>query len=169
MRMNYDTVHWNLRKAPTDMLPPDTVLVDVGRDRDRILARMKPKTRYNIGLAHRKGVRIRDAGIDGLPQWYELYRQTVKRHQMTMNSIDYFEAAFKVYDRDCDSPARIHLLLAEAGDHPLAGIILAVSGKRATYLYGASSANSEDKGFMASYAAPVGRDMPCTKQRVCGL
>jgi lipid II:glycine glycyltransferase (peptidoglycan interpeptide bridge formation enzyme) len=40
-----------------------------------------------------------------------------------------------------DSPASVHLLLA--------GIILAISGGRATYLYGASA--SENKNLMASY------------------
>ena len=151
MRMNFDTEHWNLRKAPTDLLPPDTVLVDVSMDRDRILSQMKPKTRYNIRLSKRKGVRVRDAGIEGLPAWYGLYRHTARRHKMDLNDMDYFGAALKVSDSDCDSPARIHLLLAEVGDRPVAGIMLAISGNRATYLYGASSSDPEDRGYMASY------------------
>lgn len=150
MRMNFDTEHWNLRKAPTDLLPPDTVLVDVEADRDRILAQMRPKTRYNIRLSARKGVRVREAGIEELPVWYELYRQTAKRHGMSLNSMDYFKSVFQVRNRDVDSPARAHLLLAEADGKALAGIITAVSGSRATYLYGASS--SENKNLMASYA-----------------
>ncbi|MFW6011181.1 MAG: lipid II:glycine glycyltransferase FemX, partial [Desulfosalsimonas sp.] len=150
MRMNFDTEHWNLRKAPTDLLPPDTVLVDVEADRDRILAQMRPKTRYNIRLSARKGVRVREAGIEELPVWYELYRETTKRHGMSLNSMEYFKSLFKVKNRDVDSPARAHLLLAEADGKALAGIITAVSGLRATYLYGASS--SENKNLMASYA-----------------
>lgn len=150
MRMNFDTRNWNLRKAPTDLLPPDTVLLDVASDRDRILRRMKPKTRYNIRLSARKGVRVRDAGLEGLSAWYELYRQTAERHGMSLNSRQYFASAFRVRDRDIDSPAKLHLLIAEAGDKPLAGIIFAVSGIRATYLYGASA--SERKNLMASYA-----------------
>ena len=150
MRMNFDTAHWNLKKAPTDLLPPDTVLVDVAADRDRILKRMKPKTRYNIRLSARKGVRVRDAGIDGLPAWYDLYRRTARRHGMSLNDMDYFASAFRVENRGCQSPASVHLLLAEAGDQPLAGIILAISGSRATYLYGASAA--EQKNLMGSYA-----------------
>lgn len=152
MRMNFDTEHWNLRKSPTDMLPPDTVLVDLSEDRDRILARMKPKTRYNIGLSGRKGVQVRDAGLEGLPAWYALYRKTAGRHGMALNDLNYFRAALKVYDRDCRSPARIHMLLAEVSGRPVAGIILAISGSRATYLYGASSSGYEDRGYMASYA-----------------
>lgn len=152
MRMNFDTEHWNLRKSPTDLLPPDTVLIDVSRDRERILARMKPKTRYNIRLSARKKVHVRDAGVEGLPAWYALYRETARRHGMNLNSMEYFRAALDVADSDCDSPAGTHLLLAEAGKRAVAGIVLAVSGNRATYLYGASSAQSGDRGLMASYA-----------------
>ncbi|MGM0402940.1 MAG: lipid II:glycine glycyltransferase FemX, partial [Thermodesulfobacteriota bacterium] len=152
MRMNFDTEKWNLRKAPTDLLPPDTVIIDVGVDRDRILSRMKSKTRYNIRLSGRKGVRIREAGIEGLPAWYELYRDTAIRHKMDLNDMAYFSAAFNVADSDCDSPARMHLLLAEVGDRPVAGIMLAISGNRATYLYGASSSDPQDRKFMAPYA-----------------
>lgn len=150
MRMNFDTEYWNLRKAPTDLLPPDTVLIDVASGRKRILARMKPKTRYNIRLAAKKGVRVRDAGPKGLDAWYSIYRETAKRHGMSLNNKDYFASAFMVKNRDIDSPANVHLLLAEAGGRPLAGIIMAVAGTRATYLYGASS--SEQKNLMASYA-----------------
>lgn len=150
MRMNFDTKHWNLRKAPTDLLPPDTVLVDVASDRDRILGRMKPKTRYNIRLSARKGVTVRDAGIEGLPVFYDLYCQTAKRHNMALNTMDYFASVFKVKNRECDSPARVHLLLAEADGKAISGIILAVSDTRATYLYGASC--SFHKNLMASYA-----------------
>lgn len=150
MRMNFDTQHRNLRKAPTDLLPPDTVLVDVSSGRDRILAQMKPKTRYNIRLAERKGVRVRSAGIGQLGTWYDLYRETAQRHGMTLNSRQYFESVFRVENSDVKSPASVHLLLAEEGGDVLAGIIVAVSGRRATYLYGASSA--EKKNLMAPYA-----------------
>ncbi|MFW6297396.1 MAG: lipid II:glycine glycyltransferase FemX [Desulfosalsimonas sp.] len=150
MRMNFDTEHWNLRKAPTDLLPPDTVLLDVESDRDQILAQMKSKTRYNIRLSAKKGVRVREAGIEELPVWYDLYCQTANRHKMSLNSLEYFKAVFRVKNRDVDSPARVHLLLAEAGGRTLAGIIMAISGTRATYLYGASS--SEQKHLMASHA-----------------
>lgn len=150
MRMNFDTEYWNLRKSPTDLLPPDTVLIDVQSDRDRILKRMKPKTRYNIRLSARKGVRVRDAGIAGLPVWYDLYCQTAKRHKMALNDMAYFASALQVPKQKSSSGAKVHLLLAETGDEPLAGIILAISGTRATYLYGASS--SAHANLMGSYA-----------------
>lgn len=150
MRMNFDTKRRKLRKAPTDLLPADTVILDLNAGPDRMLARMKPKTRYNIRLSARKGVKVRDAGLKGLEAWYGIYRETAVRHGMTLNSLDYFKAALEVNSGDSYSPACLHLLMAEIKGSPAAGMILAISGGRATYLYGASS--SEKKNFMPSYA-----------------
>ena len=150
MRMNFDTKRYNLRKAPTDLLPTDTVILDLTTDRDRLLSRMKPKTRYNIRLSKRKGVHVREAGIKDLPLWYDIYCETADRHGMTLNGLDYFKAAFEVNASDSGSPASIHLLLAETDEKPVAGILLAIAASRATYLYGASSLKKSH--CMPSYA-----------------
>ena len=139
MRMNFDTKRWNLRKAPTDLLPTDTVILDLATDRERLMKRMKPKTRYNIRLSTRKGVRVREAGVKDLAAWYDIYCETADRHGMMLNDLDYFKTALEVKASDTGSPASIHLLLAEVDKKPVAGILLAISGSRATYLYGASS------------------------------
>ncbi len=150
MRMNFDTSRWNLYKAPTDLLPINTVILDLSPDKDLILKRMKAKTRYNIRLAERKGVRVREAGITELPLWYDLYCQTAKRHGMLLNDINYFRSVLEVRAKDSKSPARVRMLLAEVDERVVAGMMMAVSGPRATYLYGASS--TEFRSFMAPYA-----------------
>jgi len=150
MRMNFDTKRWNLYKAPTDLLPINTVILDLSLDQDLILKQMKPKTRYNIRLAGRKGVRVREAGIAELPVWYELYCRTAKRHNMLLNDIDYFRSVLEIRAKDSKSPARVSLLLAEVEERVVAGMMMAISGPRATYLYGASSFRS--RNFMAPYA-----------------
>ena len=53
-KLNYGTAEWNLRKANTNILPANTIVVDLTPDEATILDRMKPKTRYNIRLARRK-------------------------------------------------------------------------------------------------------------------
>lgn len=67
LQLNFGTVCHPLRKANTNILPANTVVVDLCRSEEEILCRMKSKTRYNIKLALRKGVEVRSVGIEGLP------------------------------------------------------------------------------------------------------
>ncbi|MFW5993435.1 MAG: lipid II:glycine glycyltransferase FemX [Desulfohalobiaceae bacterium] len=150
MRMNFDTRHWNLRKACTDLLPTDTVILDLRQDLEGLLAGMKPKTRYNIRLASRKGVRVREAGLEELPLWYELYQETAQRHGMLLDDLEYFRSVLNTQAKDSSSPGGVRLLLAELKHTPVAGIMLALSGGRATYLYGASAI--AHRSCMAPYA-----------------
>lgn len=150
IRLNYETQNWNLKKANTNILPSDTVFIDLNRDEDRILKEMKPKSRYNVRLSMRKGVRVRQASFDDLGVWYDLYRQTCTRNRLYLHDIEHFKAVLKTDARDSRSPAEAEMLIAEIGDTPLAAMFLVFSGKRATYLYGASS--STNRHYMAAYA-----------------
>ena len=58
MRMNMGTQHWNIRKSFEDLTVASSLVVDIGKSEYAILEGMKPKTRYNIGLAQRKGVTV---------------------------------------------------------------------------------------------------------------
>ncbi len=148
MRMNFCTETWNLRKAPTDILPAHTVFVDIKQDQNMLLQRMKPKTRYNIRLAHRKGVKVSPVTNEQLPVWYQMYQETTRRNGIISNEIDYFRSVIKAKQKQ--KHADIHLLMAEADGKPLAGMFLAISGKRATYLYGAST--RDNRNYMSTYA-----------------
>ncbi len=150
MRMNFDTRHFRLRKALTDMLPAHTVMLNLNKDNEKLLNSMKPKTRYNIRLSGRKGVKVRRAGMNELPTWFRLYHETYSRNNLASNGAEFFEAVLQTHASDTRSPGEVDLLLAEKEDEPLAGMFLARSGGRATYLYGASS--SKQKNLMASYA-----------------
>jgi len=44
LRMNWGSGNAALRKAPSDILPPDTIIIDLKRDEDAMLAKMRPKT-----------------------------------------------------------------------------------------------------------------------------
>ena len=46
--MNWRVPATGLRKTPGDLLPPDTILLDLKSDDDIILEHLKPKTRYKI-------------------------------------------------------------------------------------------------------------------------
>jgi lipid II:glycine glycyltransferase (peptidoglycan interpeptide bridge formation enzyme) len=172
MRMNFDTRHFRLRKAPSDMLPAHTVMLDLKKDEDHLLKEMKSKTRYNIRLSQRKGVKVRKAGMDELPKWFRLYDETYSRNKLASNDMAFFEQVFKTRADDTWSPGEVDLLLAEKEGEPLAGMFLARSGNRATYLYGASS--SRKRNLQASHALQWGaiqqsREMGCKEYDLFGI
>ncbi len=149
IRLNFNTSYWNLRKANTDMLPKDTFFIDLACSREKILERMKSKTRYNIRLARRRGVRVRKAAMDDLDAWYVLYRETCARNGLFLHDFDHFRMILFTDAEDTPSPAEVELLVAEKDSTPLAALFLVYSAKRATYLYGASS--SSNRHLMAPY------------------
>ncbi|MBO0779797.1 MAG: peptidoglycan bridge formation glycyltransferase FemA/FemB family protein, partial [Ktedonobacteraceae bacterium] len=60
--------------------PLRTIIVDLEPDEDAILARMKEKWRYNIGLARRRGVTVRVAETEqDVRSWYALLQVTSER------------------------------------------------------------------------------------------
>ncbi|NBC84191.1 MAG: peptidoglycan bridge formation glycyltransferase FemA/FemB family protein [Bacteroidetes bacterium] len=150
MRMNMDTHYWQLRKAPTNVLPSNTVFIDLEQSDDILLARMKSKTRYNIRLAQRKGVKISKAGMDELPVWYDLYQQTTQRNGLTHDEMSYFQSVLKLQHHHQTPNTKVFLLMAKMNEIPLAGLFLTISGGRASYLYGASS--NENRQYMGTYA-----------------
>ena len=150
LRMNFDTASGNLRKAPTNILPANTVFLDLKTDQEKLLQKMKAKTRYNIRLSHRRGVRVVDVGPEQLEEWYRLYRETARRNHIALHDFHYFQAIFAARADNDKRRISVHLLLAQVEDEPLAGMFLALCDRQAVYLYGASSSRQRNK--MASYA-----------------
>jgi lipid II:glycine glycyltransferase (peptidoglycan interpeptide bridge formation enzyme) len=144
-------IHAPLRRSAVAVQPSDTVVVDLRLTDDEILKRMKPKWRYNIGLADKRGVTVRSAGIEGIEAFYSLYQETAKRDGISIHDISYYRTLFThcgEYPRTGGQELRLYL--AEYGGNPLAAIIVLFRRAEATYLYGASS--NENRNLMATYA-----------------
>jgi len=153
LRMNFGTKSWSLRKASIDMTVADAVIVDLAGTEEEVLSNMKPKTRYNIRLAKRKGVEVLHASINMLPTFYDLYRQTAERNSFHPCSYKHFSALFSALSSTPDS-SEIHFLLAKRDQDILAGAIIAISCRTATYLFGASS--NHNRNLMGPYAVQWG-------------
>ncbi len=122
-------------KLASSIQPRTTIHLDLTRDLDTILAQMKPKWRYNIRLAERKGVTVREAKSDDLPTFYRLMQITGERDRFAIHSLDYYRAAFELFTaRDY-----ARLFVAEYKRELLAAIFVTAFGGEAIYLYGASS------------------------------
>ncbi|MGB1254058.1 MAG: lipid II:glycine glycyltransferase FemX, partial [Candidatus Promineifilaceae bacterium] len=76
--------------ANTDTIqPPRTMLIDIAPDEAKILASFKSKTRYNIRLAGRKEVTVREATSADLPAFNALMKLTGARNDFGVHSADY--------------------------------------------------------------------------------
>src|SRR6056297_3103285 len=148
LRMNFDTHYGMLRRSPSDVLPTNTVFMDLQHSRDEMMQGMKSKTRYNIRLSYRKGVTVREGSLEDLPAWYAIYEETVRRNGILRSDYQYFRNVLTA--RKNSKSSSVHLLLAEKDGLPVAGMFLAKSAERATYLYGASS--SSRRNLMSTYA-----------------
>jgi lipid II:glycine glycyltransferase (peptidoglycan interpeptide bridge formation enzyme) len=131
------------KRAAADIQPPDTVLVDLTLPAEDILAAMKPKWRYNIGLAEKRGVAVTQRGEQGIDIFYHLLAETAARDGIAIHHIDYYKALFE----ECRD---LHLYTAEHDGDVIAAIVTLFRGKQATYLYGASA--NVKRNVMAPYA-----------------
>ena len=62
-----------------------------------MLARMKPKTRYNIRLAEKKGVSVRVGTLDDLPMLYKMYAETSVRDGFVIRDENYYMTVWKLF------------------------------------------------------------------------
>ncbi|MFZ5942236.1 MAG: lipid II:glycine glycyltransferase FemX [Bacteroidota bacterium] len=148
-RLNFNTRNKNLFKSYSNNLPANTIFLNLRHGNEDLLERMKSKTRYNIRLSGKKGIRVRDYGMEHLKDWYEMYRETVERNRITLHGRKYFYNVLAAGMSD-EVPVDTHLLMADYNGEYLAALMLVLSGKRGTYLYGASSGKMRNR--MATYA-----------------
>jgi peptidoglycan pentaglycine glycine transferase (the first glycine) len=116
--------------------PVRTILLDIQADEGRLLMGMKEKWRYNVRLAARKGVQVSTADTqEDLRAWYALLKTTGERGHFGIHTLDYYRRVWQVLGQR--SQAR--LFVARAEGELLAGVFVALLGREAIYLYGASS------------------------------
>jgi lipid II:glycine glycyltransferase (peptidoglycan interpeptide bridge formation enzyme) len=135
-------------RSAADVQCPDTTIVDLGAGEDAILNGMKSKGRYNIRLAHKRGVRVRSGGAEELNRFYALYQETARRDGISIHALSYYRALFAHCAEYPGQELRLYFADYE-GRTPASAIVLFRKGA-ATYLYGASS--NEDRTVMAPYA-----------------
>jgi peptidoglycan pentaglycine glycine transferase (the first glycine) len=136
------------RASPHTVQPQRSLVVDLRRTEAEILAAMKPKTRYNIGLARKKDVTIRAAASSSdVEQFVALMAVTGRRDGFGVHAPDYYRQAYVLF-----APlGRCALFLAEHAGEALAGVMAFALGPRAWYFYGASS--DRERQRMAPYLA----------------
>jgi ferredoxin len=100
-----------------------------------LLYRMKQKTRYNVGLAERRGVHIRHGELADLPLLYRMYAATSVRDHFVIRDEGYYQDAWGAFI----AAGLAQALIAEVGGEPVAGLIVYRFADKAWYLYGMST------------------------------
>jgi lipid II:glycine glycyltransferase (peptidoglycan interpeptide bridge formation enzyme) len=112
-----------------------TMVLKLGRNDDDLLAAMKPKTRYNIRLAEKRGVVVRlGAPGEDFDRLVALYAETAVRDGFVIRPRDYYLRAWGGFI----AAGLAQPFLAEVEGQAVAGLVVFRFGRRAWYLYGMS-------------------------------
>ncbi len=125
---------YGFRSSPQRVQPLSTIHIDLAADEETLLARMKPKWRYNIRLAERRGVTVRDGIPADLPAIQKLLEVTGVRDGFGVHSADYYALAAELFMPG----GQMTWLLAEHEGDLLAAIAVFALGRNAWYMWGAS-------------------------------
>lgn len=131
------------RISKHDIQPPRTITINIQDGEENILSRMKPKCRYNIRLAEKKGVKVR--AWDDIAAFHEMMTITGGRDDFGVHSREYYQRAYELFR----PKGTCELLVAEYEGRPLASLMIFANGRRAWYVYGASS--NEERNRMPAY------------------
>ncbi len=140
--------HWfpHTMRSPADLLPPETLCLDLTQSTDVILRQMRPKGRYNIGVSQRHGVSVEFSTEDQtIPQFFDVFYDTVQRQK-------FFGEPYGFFIKLCQTLFRAgmaEIALARYEGEVLAVLLAVYWGERCTYLYGGRL--EKNRHVMASY------------------
>jgi len=120
-------------------------IVDINKTEKELISKMHPKTRYNIRLAERKGVKVTIDNSEVSFKWFLslLFDKTVTRQGFYAHTPEYYKQLWSVLQ-----PAGMaHLIRASFKDKTLSVLMAFVHGDKIYYPYGAST--REYKELMA--------------------
>jgi len=125
------------RKARYDLNLKTTLIVDLSLSEEKLLAKMKGKTRYNVRLAAKKGIEVVEPDFEeGWEIFYAWMKHTSERKvgYSLRRSRNYLHAVTRyMYDT-----GQGRLFFARHEGTPLAGIYVFTFGEKYWYMYGAS-------------------------------
>ncbi|MGA2111335.1 MAG: peptidoglycan bridge formation glycyltransferase FemA/FemB family protein [Anaerolineales bacterium] len=138
-RLQAGLMELGFRPSAHTVQPPRSIVVDLQPSEEEILGRMKQKTRYNIHLAQRHGVRVESS--EDVEPFCNLMRITARRDGFASHAQAYYHRALDLF-----APSgRAKLFLAYFEQQLVGGVMAFRQGERAWYLYGASADQHREK------------------------
>ncbi len=143
VRETLESLGWRFSNSQVQFR--NTLWLDLTPDEDEILRRMKQKTRYNIRLAARKGVRVRMGSAADYDLLYRMYAVTAARDGFIIRPREYY---LRVWGRLADA-GLADFFIAEVEGKPVAALVMFHFAERAYYFYGMST--GEHRNLMPTY------------------
>lgn len=127
-------------RAPHDMQPKEIFAIDISKPAEQLLAEMKSKTRYNIGLAKKKGVTIKSSNNASseekgryTEEFIRLIGEMAARNGIKTHPENYFRKMIQSF-----SDKELQIYVAYYGEKVIAANLVLFNGNNAIYLHGAS-------------------------------
>jgi peptidoglycan pentaglycine glycine transferase (the first glycine) len=122
-----------------DIQPKKTLILDITKSEQELLGKMHSKTRYNIQLAAKKGVIVRNSKFEeaDFEEFWELMRETTKRDGFYAHPKEYYRKLLKIPGVEL-FVAVIPPSAGWAMPKIIAANIIVFYSQRAIYLHGAS-------------------------------
>lgn len=115
-----------------------------GKTAEEIFANFHSKTRYNIRLAGKKGVTLREGKREDLEQFQNILETTGQRDGFYIRKKEYFEKIYDSFDKE-----HLKLVFADYEGKPIACVLNIFYGNKEWYLYGGSL--NEHRNLMSTY------------------
>lgn len=134
-------------KSKKEINPKNTLILDISKSEEEILKQMHSKTRYNIRLSDRRGVKIRisDGNSNDFEGFWKLMEETAQRDGFRSHPKDYYRKQIEFFSKN----DLIKLFVAELEGKIIAATIVSFYSLNAVYLHGASS--YEHRKYMAPH------------------
>ncbi|MDE3112698.1 MAG: peptidoglycan bridge formation glycyltransferase FemA/FemB family protein [Chloroflexota bacterium] len=138
--------HAGYRRGPDVQPVLATLVIDLDRDEDGLLAGLEKDTRWSVRQAAKRGVAVRACADEAsLRAFYDVYRATGERAKFITRTWEYYRLVW----RTLIDAGLATLRLAYQEERPVAGAMTWACGEREVYMYGASTA--EGRRCYASY------------------
>lgn len=121
--------------------PKQTLILDLTQTEEQLTAQLHQKTRYNIKLAAKKGVKMTVCREEQFPKFYDLLVDTFRRKDKKLHTRNYYQKLTQ--------SGLTKIFFAEYEGRFLVANLMAYYGDTATYLHGGSS--QQDKNIMAPH------------------
>jgi lipid II:glycine glycyltransferase (peptidoglycan interpeptide bridge formation enzyme) len=134
-----------LVSAAHPLLTKYTFVLDLTKSEEELLKNMHPKTRYNIRIAEKKGVKILEDNSDKAFEAYlKLTKETTTRQKFYAHGENYHRLMWETLKTQNPDGLSAHLLEAHYENEILVAWILFVLNDTLYYPYGASSNNHRE-------------------------